>query len=477
MKNWFFKSLGLYTVLIMALLIFPASVLANENIAAREMLPGDVASGSVKLNTADQGSIKTSESIEVSSSFTPRLTAPTRDNAYYYENNIYYLNGYGMPNCTAYAWGRAYELLGSEPNLSHYNANQWWGYNLDNGIYAYGSTPKLGAIACWGGSECGHVAVVESISGDQVTISESSWSGSLFENNTYTIGSENATSVGGFQGYIYIGEFVNDSTPPALSNIQIKNIDEEGFTVTCNVADAESGIDSVMFPTWTDLNGQDDIIWHQGTVDGNTASCRILYSKHNNERGAYTVHIYAYNRGGLSSIAATATTIDSNTSGKTDDVTDKSIACSYQTQIQDIGWQGVKKAGEISGTFGEAKRLEAIKINLDSHGYDIGVQYNTHIENIGWQEPVKSGEMSGTEGRALRLEAIKISLTGADADKFDIYYRVHAENFGWLDWAKNGQESGTAGIGYRLEAIEIQVLPKNSAAPGATTQPYVENFV
>jgi uncharacterized protein YjdB len=137
----------------------------------------------------------------------------------------------------------------------------------------------------------------------------------------------------------------------------------------------------------------------------------------------------------------------------------------------------VKQTGEISGTFGEAKRLEAIKINLDSHGYDIGVGYSTHIENIGWQEPVKSGEMSGTEGRALRLEAIKINLTGADADKFDIYYRVHAENFGWLDWAKNGQESGTAGFGYRLEAIEIQVLPKGSTAPGPTTQPYVENVV
>jgi surface antigen len=475
MKNRLSRSLGLYIVLMVALLSFPASVLASGDIAAREMQPGDVAADVANLKATDDDSIRTLESIQTSASFTPRFTAPTRDNADYYENNIYYLNGYGMPNCTAYAWGRAYELLGSVPTLSHGNANQWWDYNLDNGIYAYGSTPKLGAIACWGGSECGHVAVVEAISGDQVTISESSWSGRLFENDTYTIGSENRTSVGGFQGYIYLGEFSSDTTPPSLTNLQIKNIDDQGFTVTCNVSDEESGLDRVMFPTWTNNNGQDDISWQQGTIDGNTASCRILYCDHNNERGTYTVHVYAYNGAGLSTVAPIETTID--TSGKTDDIPDKSVTCTYQTQIQDIGWQGLKRAGEISGTFGEAKRLEAIKINLASQGCDVGVAYSTHIENIGWQDPVVNGEMSGTEGRALRLEAIKINLTGADADQFDIYYRVHAENFGWLDWAKNGQEAGTAGFGYRLEAIEIQVLPKGSAAPGNTTQPYVENVV
>ena len=38
--------------------------------------------------------------------------------------------------------------------------------------------------------------------------------------------------------------------------------------------------------------------------------------------------------------------------------------------------------------------------------------------------------MSGTEGEAKRLEAIKIQLTGADKDKYDIYYRVHAQSYG-----------------------------------------------
>ena len=77
------------------------------------------------------------------------------------------------------------------------------------------------------------------------------------------------------------------------------------------------------------------------------------------------------------------------------------------------------------------------------------------------------------EGEAKRLEAIKIQLTGADKDKYDIYYRVHAQSYGWLGWAKNGAPAGTAGYAKRLEGIEIKLVPKGGPAPGKTARPYV----
>ena len=59
--------------------------------------------------------------------YTPRLTAPSRSNGYYYSSkNILYAAGYGMPNCTAYAYGRAYEILGKKPNLCVNDANNWY---------------------------------------------------------------------------------------------------------------------------------------------------------------------------------------------------------------------------------------------------------------------------------------------------------------------------------------------------------------
>lgn len=149
--------------------------------------------------------------IASAASFSPRLSAPSSSNKYYYSNlNVFYKYGYGMPNCTAYAYGRAYEILGSEPKLSWNNAEQWYDYNKSNGYYKYGQTPKVGAIACWsynGGG--GHVAVVEKVENGQITFSNSAWSGKNFYLSYASTSDKNAggNSWWNFQGYIYLGDF------------------------------------------------------------------------------------------------------------------------------------------------------------------------------------------------------------------------------------------------------------------------------
>ncbi len=133
---------------------------------------------------------------------------------------------------------------------------------------------------------------------------------------------------------------------------------------------------------------------------------------------------------------------------------------SYRTHIQSIGWQDYVTNGEVSGTSGQAKRLEAIEIK-SLNGMPVDIQYTTHVQSYGWLPWSANGEVSGTEGEAKRLEAIKIKVDDSNTDtKFDIYYRVHAESFGWLGWAKNGEPAGTAGYGKRLEAIQILLVYK-----------------
>ena len=141
---------------------------------------------------------------------------------------------------------------------------------------------------------------------------------------------------------------------------------------------------------------------------------------------------------------------------------------SYQTHIENIGWQEMKYDGETSGTSGQSRRLEGINISLNNPQYEGNIEYQTHIENIGWQGWKANGQMSGTSGQSKRLEAIKIKLTGEMANKYDIYYRVHAQEFGWLGWASNGESAGTEGYSYRLEAIEIKLVKKGGSAPGST---------
>ncbi|HIZ60834.1 MAG TPA: hypothetical protein H9967_09045 [Candidatus Dorea faecipullorum] len=149
-----------------------------------------------------------------------------------------------------------------------------------------------------------------------------------------------------------------------------------------------------------------------------------------------------------------------------------SDSLTYRTHVQTYGWQGWKEEGAVSGTSGQAKRLEAIQIKLSKQSYDGKIQYRTHVQTYGWQGWKENGAVSGTSGQAKRLEAIQIKLTDEMEQKYDIYYRVHAQTFGWMGWAKNGDPAGTAGYAKRLEAIQIKLVEKGGAAPGSTENAY-----
>ena len=134
----------------------------------------------------------------------------------------------------------------------------------------------------------------------------------------------------------------------------------------------------------------------------------------------------------------------------------------YSSHVQSYGWMDYVKDGELSGTTGEAKRLEAIKIKLDK--IEGNILYSSHVQSYGWMDYVKNGELSGTTGEAKRLEAIKIKLDDELSKEYDIYYRAHVQSYGWLDWVKNGEVAGTEGEAKRLEALEIKLVYKGEEA-------------
>lgn len=123
----------------------------------------------------------------------------------------------------------------------------------------------------------------------------------------------------------------------------------------------------------------------------------------------------------------------------------------YQAHVQSIGWQDKKHGGEIAGTTGQRKRLEALTIKWNGKGK---IYFEGHVQNIGWTSKRTSGEITGTIGEGLRLEAIKIWLEGSDRK---LKYRVHIQSKGWTDWLSEKEIAGTTGESLRIEAIEIKV--------------------
>lgn len=146
----------------------------------------------------------------------------------------------------------------------------------------------------------------------------------------------------------------------------------------------------------------------------------------------------------------------------------KEESVSYRVHRQTYGWEPLDVSdGTVSGTTGQAKRLEGIQISV-SGKYSGSVKYQTQVQTYGWNGWKSDGLTAGTTGQAKRLEAIQMYLTGEVANYYDIYYRVHAQSYGWMNWAANGQKAGTAGLAKRLEAIQIVLVKKTDKAPGAT---------
>jgi hypothetical protein len=77
-------------------------------------------------------------------------------------------------------------------------------------------------------------------------------------------------------------------------------------TFTVNAAD-NVGVTSVKFPTWGDSGGQNDIVWYEGTNNGNgTWSRTIDFNTHDGGIDQhYNIHVYAYDAAGNNAMIAT----------------------------------------------------------------------------------------------------------------------------------------------------------------------------
>ncbi|SJZ96259.1 Uncharacterized conserved protein YjdB, contains Ig-like domain [Pilibacter termitis] len=147
----------------------------------------------------------------------------------------------------------------------------------------------------------------------------------------------------------------------------------------------------------------------------------------------------------------------------------------YEAHVQNIGWQAPVYDGEVAGTFGQSKRMEALRIRLLETNLTGDIEYTTHVQNKGWLPYSKNGQQSGTTGNSLRIEALQVNLTGELGKYYDVVYRVHSQNFGWLAWTKNNEPAGTGGCSLRAEAIEIKIVKKGTVQTGGKS--FIDGFL
>ena len=145
---------------------------------------------------------------------------------------------------------------------------------------------------------------------------------------------------------------------------------------------------------------------------------------------------------------------------------------SVEAHIQNLGWQKPVAMGEVAGTVGKNLNLEALRLSPEGFPVESSLSLQVHVANLGWIDAVGAGQVAGTVGKNLPIEAIRLSISGEIANQFNIWYRVHSADFGWSGWAKNGESAGSQGYAKSAQAVQIQLLPKDSDAPGLTSQAF-----
>lgn len=149
-----------------------------------------------------------------------------------------------------------------------------------------------------------------------------------------------------------------------ISNLSVSQ-GTDGYTISANYSDA-GNMKAIWFPSWTTQSGQDDLVWKQGTISGNTISCFIPISEHKNERGSYITHIYAEDYSGTYHLLDGVETViqgNGNTDASNVFVLKFPLKCNYT----------------LTSAFGPRPNKPIAGVDEFHHGADFAATYGSEV--------------------------------------------------------------------------------------------------
>ena len=177
---------------------------------------------------------------------------------------------------------------------------------------------------------------------------------------------------------------------PVISNAKITNVSRSGYTVTCTVTD-DNAVDRVLMPTWSENNGQDDLIWYTANRTGNTYTIEVDMMNHNYDTGKINTDIYAYDDEGEYSKLELDTKIEENQAPVISDVKiinvtsdEYTVICKVTDDLEVVRvqmptWTVNNGQDDIVWHEAELKNgVATFTVNRKNHNFEYG-DYITHI--------------------------------------------------------------------------------------------------
>ena len=217
---------------------------------------------------------------------------------------------------------------------------------------------------------------------------------------------------------------VSIARPKGTLTIQNKDANKGTFEVIVSNVSNPDGVREVKLPTWSNVNGQDDIIWYTATRQTNgTYKAFIKASDHKNSTGLYYIHLYyVQNNGTLIGVGGTSTNVtisaenlkptgkitiqNNNPKTGTFDVVVSNVSGPYGVrEVKLPTWSSVNGQDDIIW-YTAAKRADGtykITVKASDHKNSTG-EYNVHLYYI-----QNNGKLVGVGGTTVQVSKTSYS--------------------------------------------------------------------
>ncbi len=254
---------------------------------------------------------------------------------------------------------------------------------------------------------------------------------------------------------MYILEGSSQTNEVSADKLSVNQIDKKRFEIKLTGVKSRAGVSTIQFPTWSEINGQDDIKWYEAKKNSDGSYSYIVdISQHNSSYGKYYIHTYGINGlgernyvNGLGFDMTSYSASDITISAKNNNVFNLSVtnvdSTSKINKVSVAVWSG--KDGQDDLKWYEAVRDSAnnynFTVNIANHKYDYGI-YHAHAY-------ISTGNVVGKMlyGKAVNFEekykvnvkAVKNSEVAYDifVDK-DKGYEVDFDSISVAVWSGNG---------------------------------------
>jgi len=211
------------------------------------------------------------------------------------------------------------------------------------------------------------------------------------------------------------------------------------FDVLISDVKAPNGVASVSVPIWSDVNGQDDLVWYVATKQNDgTYKVSVKASDHKNSTGKYNIHLY-YNQLNGKQIGVTATTTEV-TIGKRPE------------ELRPSGKLSIENKNDQTGTFDAVIRdvvapngLREILVPTWSevNGQDDLIWHKAERQEDGsYKATIKSTDHRDSLGK-YKLQVIYVDNSGQSQLITEGSTEVTRKTSGTLSIENNNKETGT----------------------------------